>query len=376
MKKLLLVVLVLAAGAIALGWWRLSPKPHPVKVVRVKRGMVEATATATSAGTVAAAQQAKLRPEGTGRVARIVHPEGDIVATGDPILELDSDVLRARLASALESVHVQDAAKTTAVTWEVYTETEFRRIEKMWKPARQEDTPMVSEQQYQEAHWRWDDARAKSASTVALLVESKARVAEIQVEIDKMTLRAPFDGRITEMNVEIGETVAPTTELCEVQTSLRLEIEAPFDETDFGKIRVGMEARLSFDAFPDEPVKGVVSKIAPKVTATKEKNRTVLVTVAIPAAGKLSPGLSADVVIVTRQVPGATFVPTRCLRDGKYVYVVEGGKARRLEIKTGVSNWETTEVLEIAEGTPVISLLDLDFTGELDGKEVTVMSEE
>ena len=81
-------------------------------------------------------------------------------------------------------------------------------------------------------------------------------------------------------------------------------------------------------------------------------------------------------MIVSKRVPNATFVPTRCLRDGRYVYVVEGGVARKKEIHTGVSNWETTEVLDLAEGTSVVSLLDLDFQGELDGKEVLVTEKE
>ncbi|KAF0245096.1 MAG: efflux transporter RND family MFP [Planctomycetota bacterium] len=376
MKKLFLFALVLAVAVAAIGWWRLAPRPHPVKAVRVKRGPVEMTVTATSAGTVAAAQEARLRPEGTGRVARIVHPEGDRVLAGDPVVELDSDVLRARRVSAEEMVKVQVAALGTARTWEKYAESEFRRVEKMWKRERQEDTPLVSEQQYREAEWKRDDAIARSVSAEAILSEAKARVAEIGVEIEKMTICAPFEGRITEMLVEAGETVAPTSVICELQTNHRLEIEAPFDETDFGRIGLDMEARLTFDAFPNEPVKGVVSKIAPKVTATREKNRTLKVTVAIPSAGKLSPGLSADVVILCRRVPEATYVPTRCLRDGRFVYVVEGGVARKKEVKTGVSNWETTEVLDLKEGTVVVSLLDLDFQGELDGKEVAVTETE
>lgn len=376
MKKLLLLALIALPLGGLLAWKRFAPRPHPVKVVKVRRGEVASTVTATSAGTVAAAQEARLRPEGTGRVARIVKDEGAVVKAGDAIVELDSDLLRARLASAAESVKVQATALATAKTWEDYTQEEFLRAEKMWKPARQEDTPLVSEQEFLVAKWKRDDARAKSANAAALLEEAKARVAEIQVEIDKMTVRAPFDGRVTEMMVEAGETVAPTTPICEVQTSHRLEIEAPFDETDFGKIELGMEARLSFDAFPGEPVKGVVSKIAPKVTATREKNRTVLVTVAIPSAGKLSPGLSADVVIVCHRVPDTIFIPTRCLRDGRFLYVVEGGIARRKDVKAGVSNWETTEIPGLAEGTPVVSLLDLDLQGELDGKEVDVQSTE
>ncbi|MEK7469191.1 MAG: efflux RND transporter periplasmic adaptor subunit [Planctomycetota bacterium] len=376
MKKLLLFSALLAAAAIPLAWWRFAPRPHPVKAVRVKRGAVEMTVTATSAGTVAAAQEARLRPEGTGRVSKIVHPEGDRIAAGEPVVELDSEVLRARQDSAEETVKVQEAALGTARTWEKYAASEFRRVEKMWKGERQGDTPLVSEQQFREAEWRRDDATAKCASAEALLAEAKARVAEIGVEIDKMTIRAPFDGRITEMLVEAGETVAPTSVICELQTSHRLEIEAPFDETDFGRIALEMEARLSFDAFPSEPVTGVVSKIAPKVTATREKNRTVKVTVAIPAAGKLSPGLSADVVILCKRVPETTFVPTRCLRDGRLVYVVENGIARKREVRTGVSNWETTEVLDLKEGMVVVSLLDLDYQGELDGREVAVTETE
>jgi HlyD family secretion protein len=375
MKKLLPILIPLAAAGGAV-WWRMTPRPHPVKTARVSRGIVEATVAATSAGTVAAARDVLLRPEGTGRVRRILRAEGDEVKEGEAVVELDSDVLLARHRAALESVGVQESLLDTARTWERQAESDYRRVEGMWKDHAQGEAPLVSEQQYEEARWKRDDARARTRNAEAVLAEAKARAAEVQVEIDKATIRAPFAGRVTEMMVEVGETVAPTTVICEVQTSHLLEVEAPFDETEFGKVGKGMEARLTFDAFPGESVKGTVDRIAPKVVATREKNRTFTVTVAIPAAGKLTPGLSADVVVISRRVPDTLYVPTRCLRESKFVYVVEGGRAVRKEVRVGVSNWDITEVSGLPEGAETVSLLDLDFHGELDGQEVRVVPAE
>jgi HlyD family secretion protein len=301
---------------------------------------------------------------------------GELVEAGKPVIEMDSELLRGRLATAEADVAAAEARVEAAKLWEGQAAEDFRRMEKMFRPADQGATPLVSEQEFTAARWTAQDASAKHKVALAEVVLARARAAEVGIEIAKTKILAPFDGKVTELFVEEGETVGVTTELCEIQETSALEVEAPIDETDFARVEPGMDARVSFDAFPGELVTGKVAKLAPKVTATREKNRTLAVTVRLPAQDRLSPGLSADVVILSKRVEDVLYLPTRCIRDGRFVYTVENGKAKRREVRLGVTNWDTTEVLDVPEGTPVVILLDLDYEGEVDGLEVTVTHSE
>lgn len=90
MKKLILLIVLLTLMGLAvwkLGRWR--QKPIPVTAVRIRRGHVERTGTATSAGTVKPWLEAILRAEITGKIKRILKREGNQVRKGEPILRID-----------------------------------------------------------------------------------------------------------------------------------------------------------------------------------------------------------------------------------------------------------------------------------------------
>ena len=86
-----------------------APEPIPVRTTIVKRGTIDSTVTNSKAGTIRARQRAHLSTEIGGRIVKITHREGDVVAQGELLLLLNDSTLRAQENQALEAIRAADA---------------------------------------------------------------------------------------------------------------------------------------------------------------------------------------------------------------------------------------------------------------------------
>ena len=137
-------------------------------------------------------------------------------------------------------------------------------------------------------------------------------------------------------------------------------VSAPIDEVDAPAIKVGMQACVSLDAFPERRCKAVVRRIAPYVLALEKQARTVEVEVQIDdpdeAAGLL-PGYSADIEILIEARENVLRVPTEAVVDHKRVYIFDPvtGRLTAREFVPGLANWEFTEITSgVAAGEIVV----------------------
>lgn len=137
---------------------------------------------------------------------------------------------------------------------------------------------------------------------------------------------------------------------------------APIDERDAGRLHEGLPARVTVDAYPGVQWSGVVTRVAPVVEELKQQSRTLEVEAALPddpAKPRVRPGMTADVEVVLARRESVTRVPTLAIVEGRRVYVVEKGRAVRREVRTGVRNWEWTEVLSgVRAGERIVTSLD------------------
>ncbi|OIR17766.1 macrolide transporter subunit MacA [mine drainage metagenome] len=147
-----------------------------------------------------------------------------------------------------------------------------------------------------------------------------------------------------------------------------LYIKAPMDEVDAPKIRVGQVARVTLDALPGQSLLGHVKRVAPYVVAVEKQARTVDVEVSLDDfkgnVGRQQPllvGYSADVEIVLNSHDNVLRIPTSTLQDGTkvLVYMPDTKKLEQRTIKTGITNWEYTEVLDgLKQGDRVVASLE------------------
>lgn len=368
-RRLVFAVLVVAVLAAA-GTWMARPKPIKVVASAVSRGAVVSTVANTRAGTVDACNRARLAPPVGGQIAKLPVREGDVVGKGQVLLELWNEDLRAQLAlQKRDRVAAEARVREACVTADVAAQ-EARRATRL------REQKLVAEEQADRAV---GEADARAAACVAARESARVSAARVDVataNLERTMLRAPFDGVVAEVNGELGEFVTPspvgipTPPTVDVVDLSCLYISAPIDEVDAPAVRAGQKALISLDAFPGRKFPGFVRRVAPYVLDTEKQARTVEVEAEIenPEASNLLPGYSADVEVILDTRDNVLRIPTQAIIEGARVLVLdeEAGLLRQREVRTGVTNWEFSEIVEgLAEGELVV--LSVDREGVADG---------
>jgi len=192
--------------------------------------------------------------------------------------------------------------------------------------------------------------------------QAGAQVKYQQAQFQKSYIRSPISGDVVTLAQQEGETVAaglaaPT--LIEVVDLGRLEADAYVDETDIGQLRLGQTAEVTVDAYPNRRFTGSVGKIASAATM-QENVVTYKVTVGLRKfpIGMLKPQMTTDVQITVTKKDNVLLVPNEAVkqREGaSLVVVLKNGKPDVREVKTGLSDGESTEVLSgLQEGDTVV----------------------
>jgi len=354
----------LAAALLLLaGWWLSRPQPVAVVVHEVGRGPVEATLSNTRAGEIEACQRTRMSTIVGGRIDDLLVKEGDRVQAGQVLMRLwnrDLDarmaVNRAQLGAARER---QREACSLAANAEREAERQATLVQRGFVSA------SVEEKARTEARAR----RATCAGAAADIATAEAQLAATATDRERTVLVAPFAGTVAKITGELGEYATPsppgvpTPPAIDLIDDSCLYVKAPMDEVDAPRIRPGQPVRISFEALPGRHFAGTVRRIAPYITAVEKQARTVEVDVDFDQpdeARGLLVGYSADVEIVLDHRSDVLRIPTAALREGNKVLVLgaDGVLAER-GLRTGLANWEQTEVLEgLAAGDLLVTSLE------------------
>ena len=362
LRRLVWLVVLLAALAAA-AFWFTRPKPVAVVLKPAERGLVEASIVNTRAGTVEACQRTKLSTIMGGRIEVLAVKEGNKVKKGQLLMKLWNDDQKAQqyLAEKQRTLSLQRVEE--ACTAAASAEREARR------QADLRGRGYVSEAREDAARTEAAVKRAACETARADVGQAEARISVTRAEQGRTVLYAPFDGTVAKIVGELGEYSTPsppgvpTPPAIDLIDESCLYVKAPMDEVDAPRIKVGLPVRVTLDAMPKQPLKGVVKRVAPYVTAVEKQARTVDVEVDFeaPADARLLVGYSADVEIVLDTRPAVLRVPTAALIEGRKVMVLnpESGKLEERALRTGIANWEYTEVLEgLREGERLVTSLE------------------
>ncbi|WP_394755000.1 efflux RND transporter periplasmic adaptor subunit [Rhodoferax sp.] len=355
----LLIVCLLGAGI----WWAKRPKPIPVLLTTIDQGRVEASIANTRAGTVEACLRTKLSATMGGRIEVLAVKEGDRVKKGQLLMKLWNDDQQAQSTLALAQVQTARQRVTEACTLAANAEREAERQKSLFKQG------FVSGSRDEQARTEAQAKRAGCDAAKADVAQAQARVNVTRVEQSRTVLYAPFAGRVAKIVGEVGEYSTPsppgvpTPPAIDLIDDTCLYVRAPMDEVDAPKIAAGQTVRISFDALPKQTFPGKVKRVAPYVSAVEKQARTVDIEATLDA-DKASPsllvGYSADVEVILAVRDKVLRVPTSALQEGARVLVAApDGTLQERKIKTGLTNWEFTEVLEgLAAGDRVVTSLE------------------
>lgn len=385
-KKPLLIGIGLAlviAVFVVVNVRRDASKRTAVEIEKVVRRNIKAVVSAS--GSVKAKRMVEVSASQMGTVVEVSVEEGDEVAEGDFLLQIDPVAYRqaverlyAAIASGKADLRLAEATRTQA-------EQEHERILRL----REQD--LASPQDLLKAETELDIARAREASAGGVVRQQEAYLKNAEHDLGLTTIRAPMSGVVVELNVEEGETAIvgtmnnPGTVLLTIADLSQLEAEVEVDETDVVDIRLGMKAKVSIDSYPDTTFDGSVTEIGNSairsLQASESVDFKVVVTLDDPIPGA-KPGLSATADIIVAERVDVFSVPIQSLtirrvgeekdesdevldddptvrktrNEKEGVFVVRDDKAAFVPVETGIAGDRYFEVLSgLAEGDQVVS---------------------
>ena len=357
---IVVVFLLLAGGLFTLT----RPQPIPVVLKEVAEGRVESTLANTRAGTVDACQRTKLSTILGGRIEYLGVKEGDHVKKGQLLLKLWNDDQQAQATLAQTQITLAARRSDEACIAAVNAENEAKR------QAELRTKGFVSSSKEEAARTEAEVKRASCNTTKADVAQAEAKLKATRVEQGRVVLYAPFDGIVAKIVGELGEYSTPsppgvpTPPAIDLIDDSCLYVTAPMDEVDAPKIAKGQSVRITLDALPGQVIPGKVRRVAPYVVAVEKQARTVDIEVDFddPAkVGQLLVGYSADVEIVLAGRDKVLRIPTAAIQEGGkvLVYNPDTGKLDERLIKTGLANWEYTEITEgLKAGERIVTSLE------------------
>ncbi len=377
-RWVILAAIVTVGAATAITAYELHDSAPLVKVTRV---MVAQTATAgdnpvllNATGYIVAHHEIQVASKVSGKVAWIGVDEGSAVKKGEVLVRLEDTEYRAQVEQAkgnlvnleaklLELEHgsrPQEISQARANLLQAQADLtnsslSFERSNALYRDG------IISRQDFDTAQYNYKDLQAKANSLKQAydLVAKGPRREEIEAmkgEVEQAegllaydqdqenntVIRSPIDGRVLERAVEVGEYLTNgfvgdkgakgyVVTLADLND---LQVELDISENDFSKIRMGSNAIVTTDAYPDRKYDGELVEISP--VASRQKATVQVKVQILHPDDHLRPHMNATVAFVDRTHsrqeqpfnPVVT-IPAAAVQDGSVFVVVDGKAVRR-----------------------------------------------
>jgi HlyD family secretion protein len=263
---------------------------------KVERGTVKSTVSAT--GTLGAVRTVEVGTQVSGQIAALYVDYNSHVKKGQLI---------ARIDPILQEAAVQDAqaglAKANAVATQ--TQLDYERSKKL------HDQQIATDAEFNVAQSSYLQAKAS-------LTSAKINLERARQNLSYTNIYSPIDGVVVERAMDVGQTVAASLsapKLFVIANDLsRMQILASVDESDIGKIQAGQPVTFTVQSFPDRQFTGSVEQVRLNSTTL---NNVVSYTAVVSVSnedGKLLPGMTASVKLVTASADDVLTVPSTALR--------------------------------------------------------------
>jgi RND family efflux transporter MFP subunit len=292
-------------------------------------------------GTVAAIpnEDVKVSALVAGRVNAVPIAEGDTVAQGQVIAEIDRRPLDDQRRQAAAAVEQAKAALENA-------RLNLQRNQRLF------DRGIAAGKEV-------EDARKDMAAAEAGFEQANAALNTADRQIERASVRSPIAGQVVKRMVSVGEQVDGTAAqpIAEIANLDRVELAANVPAEYIARVKVGQAARLTTDAYAGRTFEATVLAIAPAVDAT---TNAALVRVRAPNRDHaLKVGMFAEARIALEEHANALVVPPAALvRDqrGAAVYVVHGDTAERTPVRVGLEKPDAVEILDgLSDGETVLT---------------------
>ncbi|GGH13218.1 efflux RND transporter periplasmic adaptor subunit [Mucilaginibacter phyllosphaerae] len=383
-------------------------KPQLTQVAVEKAESRDINETVSASGKIKPHIEVKISPEVSGEVVELPIKEGDVVKKGQLLCRIRPDILKSGYDRAVASYNTQKASVGNSAQMLKQSEATFANQQSIYKRSKELfDKKVLTVAEFEQAKANYEGAKASLEAARQNVVGSKfgleqsqASVKEAQDNLAKTTIYAPVDGVVSKLSIEQGERVLGTqqfagTEIMTISDLSKMDVNVDVNENDINRIAVGNQSQIEIDAFLGKKFTGEVIEIGSSANvvgtnADQVTNFTVKVRITAQSYIDLlkknaanhspfRPGLTATVDIQTNHVK-ALSVPIQSVttRDEKkpeakeeqkddkkttiaapskeYVFVLQAGKVKQVEVKTGIQDDTYIQILSgLKGGEEVIS---------------------
>jgi HlyD family secretion protein len=392
-KTKVIIFSAVAAAGIGLAVFALLKKSDPPVQVEtekvVRRDLIEKV---VANGKIEPVVQVKISPEVSGEITQLAVKEGQQVKKGDLLVKIKPDNYLAASNSAAASYNLALANKSTAEAQLEQARLEYERNSGLF------DAKLISDSDYLKAKTTWDVAKTTLAGAAESVGMARAALQTAAADLSKTTIYSPLDGTVSKLNSQLGERVVGTammagTEIMTIADLNAMEARVDVGEVDVVLVAVGQKVHLEVDSFKDQKFNGVVTDVANSAnnndtssTTTSTSSTTdatkFQVKIRVTEKEAFLPGMSVTAYIETRSRTNAVCVPIQSVttrlptntaptnippavagrvntsagRTGEVskpvdiVFLVEGGHARAVPVKDGISDDNYTEIIEGLKG--------------------------
>lgn len=359
-KKLALIGIIIAVTTISGIMVKANSAPKFITAPVTKRTItqiVEASGTINPVNTVSVGSTV------SGLISAIYVDFNSVVKKGQLLAEIDPRTFQATVDQNLAAVNNAEAALAEVqATLEMSTKT-YNRYKNLYS------RNFIPKSELDQAESDYKAGLAKVNAAKFKIQQTRAQYEQSLVNLNYTKVIAPVDGMIISREIDLGQPVAATLQAPELFTIAQdleeMQIEVNVSEADIGEVKEGQNVIYTLDGYPNSEFEGKVTQV--RISPTTVSNVvTYSVIVKVDNADlKLKPGMTANVSIITSEEKDVLCVPNRALKftppennqryEQQGLWIVEKGKAHRVNIKTGATDDNYTQVIsdEISEGTQV-----------------------
>ena len=294
------IFLILAAVIVLFGIWYffLRTKEQVINLTTEKPVIGPISTSVTATGTVQPVDTVTVGTQVSGTISALYADFNSTVKKGELLAELDKVLIQSTVDQAKANL-IQAQSNQT------YQEANFNRQQQLFQ------TGSISKADYDLALNTLQVAKANVNN-----VKAQLRAAERNLSFTQ--IYSPIDGVVLSRSVSIGQTVAAsfsTPTLFTIAKDItKMQVQAKVDEADIGNVRTGQRSTFTVDAFIDDTFNGTVKEIRlqPSISANVVTYATLID--APNDDKKLKPGMTANIIIYTKEVNDALLVSAQALK--------------------------------------------------------------
>ena len=338
-----------------------------------------------SSGKLVHEEEVKLTTEEIGKVTAIYVDEGDKVARGDLVLQIDDQRLKAAVSQQQASVRMQEIAIQRQ-------QLQVQNLQTQWERQRGlHERNLINEDSFTTSTNNLAIAEVDLKSSRESLEQARALLDQQEDRLSKTRVYAPIDGTVTTLDIKVGETAIasstniPGSSLMTIANPASIQTEVNVDEADIANVEIGQKAQVFAIAYPDQPVDGVVESIAVSAkVATGQQGQSFAIKIRLldPEKITLRPGMTCRAEIFTATRGGVLAAPIQAIlvdenlttdvvqRD---VFVNRNGRAVKVSVDVGIADDTYQEIVSgLSPGDEVVTGPDRVLRALDDGDRITV----